>query len=613
MTVKTLKRKKLRHNEYYNTQDLFDSLYKASADRKTFKDLISIIGNEQNILLAYRNIKRNGGSLTPGVDGKTVKDLEKQMGENLVGYVRTRLTNYVPHMVRRTYIEKSNGGQRPLGIPTMEDRLLQQCILQVLEAICEAKFHKHSYGFRSNRSQHDALARLNHLINRNGLHYIVDVDIKGFFDNVNHGKLLKQLWSLGIRDKNFLCLISKLLKAEIKGEGIPDKGTPQGGIISPLLSNIVLNELDWWINSQWEGFLSKKTYSVPTKMYRELKKTKLKEMYIVRYADDFKILCRDPKTAHKTFNAVKQWLKRRLGLDINLNKSKVLNLRKNYTEFLGFKVKAEFKGTNKNKYYAKSHMTDRKKDESIRKIRDAIIKMQKETTAQNVNRYNSLILGLHNYFKVATHTVKDFQEIAERVHRIKFNRLKKRKSKTGTKSKAFIKFYGDYNYKMEYVRNIALYPIRAIRHRTVKNYLQEKCPYTLVGRKSIHRDLKDINMGNLRQLMENPISKESLEYNDNRLSLYVAQKGKCFVTGNNLFTDNFECHHKKPRKDGGDDRYQNLVLVLKDVHILIHATKEITINKYIKELKIDDVMMRKLNKLRVLAGVNEIGVNITCS
>lgn len=134
----------------------------------------------------------------------------------------------------------------------MDDRIFQQCILQVLEPICEAYFHKHSYGFRPNRAAAHAISRSNHLMKANGLHYVVDIDIKGFFDNVNHAKLLKQMWAMGIQDKNLLSIVGKILKSEIEGVGKPSKGTPQGGIISPLLSNIVLNELDWWLSGQWE-------------------------------------------------------------------------------------------------------------------------------------------------------------------------------------------------------------------------------------------------------------------------------------------------------------------------------------------------------------------------
>ena len=229
-----LKRKKLRHAEYYNMQNCFDSLYAQSVDGQNFYNLMKLISSNENIRLAYRNIKRNTGSKTAGTNKLTIDHIKYLSVEEVIEQVRKMFQLYKPESVRRVFIPKANGKVRPLGIPTIWDRVIQQCILQVLEPICEAKFHKHSYGFRPNRSTHHAKARFESLINMVGLYHCIDVDIKGFFDNVNHSKLLKQIWSLGIKDKTLLSLISKILKAEIEGEGIPSKGTPQGGLCKAL-------------------------------------------------------------------------------------------------------------------------------------------------------------------------------------------------------------------------------------------------------------------------------------------------------------------------------------------------------------------------------------------
>lgn len=321
------KKQKLRNAEYYNLQGTFDKLYSDSRKGKCFTKLMPIILSEQNIRLAYRNLKKNSGSKTAGTDKKTIKNLETWKEPDIIRYVRKRLEWYVPQPVRRVEIPKDNGKSRPLGIPTIADRLIQQCFLQVLEPICEAKFHDRSFGFRPNRSQENAVAVAYTLAQRQNLHYVVDLDIKGFFDNVNHGKLLRQMWTIGIQDKRVISIISDMLKAEVAGIGFPEKGTPQGDIISPLLSNIVLNELDWWISSQWENMPMRRNYGhvradngVIDKgyMYHVLREqTNLKECYGLRYADDFRIFCRNRQDAEKLFIATQKWLKERLGLDIS--------------------------------------------------------------------------------------------------------------------------------------------------------------------------------------------------------------------------------------------------------------------------------------------------------
>lgn len=231
------KRQKLRNAEYYDMQDLMDKLYQESIQGKTFNKLMQLITSENNILLAFRNIKNNKGSMTKGTDGRTIKYYKEWSEEQFVKYFQDKFKNYHPKSVLRVEIPKTGQPDktRPLGIPCMDDRIVQQCIIQILEPICEAKFHAHSYGFRPNRSASHAIARVQSLMNVSKLHYVVDVDIKGFFDNVNHGKLIKQIWTMGIRDKSLISIIGKILKSKIEGIGIPEKGTPQGGIISPLL------------------------------------------------------------------------------------------------------------------------------------------------------------------------------------------------------------------------------------------------------------------------------------------------------------------------------------------------------------------------------------------
>lgn len=405
------KRSKIRYTEYYDLQSTFDRLYADSLKGKAFHNLISLMASEENIKLAYRTIRGNKGSGTPGVDKRTMKHLASMEEEKFVRLIQKQFSWYKPRPVRRVEIPKPNGKTRPLGIPTIVDRIVQQCILQVLEPICEAKFHERSNGFRPNRSTEHAIAQCCRLMQIQHLHYAVDLDIHGFFDNVHHGKLIRQMWGLGIRDKKLLCIIKQMLKAPIvlpDGKRIyPTKGTPQGGILSPLLSNIVLNELDWWVASQWENMPTHYEYKtrqnahgtdIKSHTYRALRRSNLKEMYLVRYADDFKIFCRSYQDAVKAFEATKLWLKDRLGLDISPEKSKVINMKQHYSEFLGFKLKVYRKGK---KYVVCSHMSDKAVAHAKEKISAAIKAIQTPADSRSqyiaIQQYNAVVAGLHNY------------------------------------------------------------------------------------------------------------------------------------------------------------------------------------------------------------------------
>lgn len=581
-------------------QDIFDKLYSQSKKGMKFTKLVEIIKLEENILLAYRNIKNNHGSVTVGTDGLNI-DYIKNMGiDNYVNYIQRKIDNYSPKSVRRVEIPKPNGKTRPLGIPCIDDRVIQQCIKQVLEPICEAKFHEHNYGFRPNRSTHHAIARANFLMWKGNLHYVVDIDIKGFFDNVNHNKLIKQMWNMGIQDKNLICIIGKILKSEIQGIGIPTKGTPQGGIISPLLSNIVLNELDWWISNQWETLETRKQYNNPSNAKRALKKSsKLKQIYIVRYADDFKIFCRNYKTASKIFHATKQWLNERLQLEISEEKSKITNLKKNYTEFLGFKLKVKPK---RNKYVCQSHMSDKAIKLTINKLKRQIKNIQNNPITKEANKLNTIILGVQNYYKIATLATLDFSYIDFIVNKSLDIRLKNYMSNKPKFTKLYYKLYGKYNAKIRTIHEVTIFPIYGVTTSPPLNFTQKICNYTIEGRKLVHDKINKSLDSRILYLLKHQSNDNSTEYNDNRISLLCGQQGKCYITGKPLRIEDMECHHKVTKANGGTDIYENLVWLCGDAHRLVHATVQETIEKYLGILSLDEKGIKRVNSLRKLVG-----------
>ena len=431
------------------------------------------------------------------------------------------------------------------------------------------------------------------------------------------------MWHLGIRDKRLISIISAMLKAEIAEVGFPDRGTPQGGIISPLLSNIVLNELDWWVASQWEniptkiqykGKISKNgTVDKAVKYVSLRNKTSLKECFIVRYADDFKIFCRNFRDANKIFIATKMWLKERLNLDISPEKSKIVNLKNNYSEFLGFKLKVRKKGKKTNgqsKYVVRSHISEKAKANINRKIDNLIWKMQHVNDDKEgyhmVGVYNSYIMGLHNYYCLATNVNEDLDKIAFGVKKSLKARFKKMLKRDGKYLPLYVKERYGKSKELRYLYNTAFIPLSYIRHKSPMDKPKAVNKYTPQGRLEVHKKLEKIDLSILYYIMRNPIKSRSIEYNDNRLAVYCAQQGKCKVTGLKLEADEIHCHHKLPIYKGGNDNYFNLVIVHKDIHRLIHVNDIDTISKYIKGMNLSSKQIEKVNALRNLAELGEI-------
>lgn len=619
----------LRHAEYYGMQSAFDELYQRSKNGEVFDNLMDLILSRDNILLAYRNIKANGGSYTAGTDNRNITDIGSKSPNEVVEKVRFIVIGsehgYRPKSVRRKDIPKPNGKTRPLGIPCIWDRLIQQCIKQILEPICEAKFSNNSYGFRPNRSVEHAINRTYTMLQMMNLHYVIEFDIKGFFDNVNHSKLIKQIWALGIQDKKLIFVIKRILTASIKmPDGtviIPDRGTPQGGIISPLLANIVLNELDWWIASQWEEnpvATSRGRYRTIGKTevfdksggYRIMKNTNLKEMHIIRYADDFRIFCRDKEDAVKTKEAVTKWIEERLKLEVSPEKTRIVNTRKRWSEFLGFKIRVIPKH---HKYVVQSAICDKKveieRNKLVEQAKNIARPREKKSCLSEIRLFNSMVIGIQNYYQLATCISIDCRAIHRQIMTVLTNRLNTEKGcmlkrDGGTITEAEKQRFGS-SKMIRYVSGIdqMIYPIAYVKNKIPMAKKSAVCSYTVDGRALIHTDLK-LDYVVMKGLREQMSDTHSIEYHDCKMSLFSAQKGKCAISGEE-FTDATEivAWLKKPKYMGGYERYKNMILIHKKYQGLMEKRPLSELKALAKTLKTTKKMITKINNLREQASL----------
>ena len=338
-------------------------------------ELIEKILSEENLQKAIRKVKKNKGA--PGVDKMTVQEVEEwfnQYKEELISKILNK--QYKPMPVKRVYIPKPNGKQRPLGIPTVVDRVIQQAMLQVLNEIYEPVFSEHSYGFRPNRSAHMAMEEVLGYLN-DGYEWIVDLDIEKFFDTVNHDKLISILRER-VNDSKTLHLIRAYLQAGVLDKGLVRSstiGTPQGGPISVVLSNIYLDKFD-----------------------KELESRNLR---FARYADDCIIFVKSEMSANRVMKSVTSWLERKLFLKVSATKTRVVRPTKG--QFLGFtfyKAKTVWKCaptkdrkkrlySNIQKYLERKHAVSRPLSVTFEKL-------------------NQMIRGWIQYFKISS--IKVFLE-----------------------------------------------------------------------------------------------------------------------------------------------------------------------------------------------------------
>lgn len=558
-----------------------DLLYEKSGQGVSFTGLLEAMASEITIVTAVHNIKSNKGSKTAGIDGKQMDRYLQMPKDELITLIQSTLANYKPKPARRVYIPKSNGKKRPLGIPTMLDRIVQECVRIILEPICEARFYPHSYGFRPYRAQKHAIRDIVNVINASCKSpdqpvWTVEGDIKGCFDNISHRILLQKLWRTGIHDKRVIKLVSQMLKAGYIERDLycaTQAGTPQGGILSPLLSNVYLNDFDWYIG---------RTYMEPHRRCkhkqndtRRLKWAGITPKYNFRFADDWVILTATEREAHRLKRELTKYFRYKMKLDLSQEKTRVTDLRKGGIHFLGFVVKAERKRKTPDPKTWSTFLVGKPFPDMERlggKIRNLAKEVRKiglcgksNTQAAQIQYVNSVIMGIAQYIQpsICSHA---FHAIDRRVNNTALAVWKKMFPEVYNQMQVPLKTlcnlphrhegYDSTTFAVEIEGKWFGITYAFITHSNYesKPFDQRMTPYTADGRKryvnyrSKHKplpcDRPSINTPADISLSVYAKGKYNFEYFMNREYAYNRDKGKCKCCGT-IFSEAVpkRCHH----------------------------------------------------------------------
>ena len=560
-----------------------DFLYEKSKGGIAFTGLVEAMVNEVTIVTAIHNIKSNKGSKTAGVDQMKMDKYLQMPKEDLIALIRDNFSNYKPKPARRVYIPKKNGKQRPLGIPTVLDRIIQECVRIIIEPICEARFYPHSYGFRPYRAQKHAIRDIVNVINASTFSqdqpvWAVEGDIKGCFDNIDHRILLKKIWRIGIHDKRVIKMIQQMLKAGYIESGTlndTNLGTMQGGILSPLLSNVYLNDFDWFVGRMYtEPHRQCKHKCNDT---RRLKWSGVTPKYNFRFADDWVILTSTEQEAYRLKRMLTKYFRNKMKLELSQEKTFVTDLRTEGIHFLGFVVKAEKKRRTPDPRTWTDNLVgkplpdmERLKDK-IQKIANEVREIgeitERSVQAAQIQRVNSMIVGLAQYLQpsICSHA---FHAIDRRINNTALAVWKRR----------FPKHYNKYQIPLEMLCNLPhrhegyksktfAVPIEGewfgityafITHSKYesKPFDQRMTPYSEEGRRiySYYRnrskplpcDRPSVNTAKDIQLSVYAKTVFNFEYFMNREYAYNRDNGKCKCCKTPLFLDNKKyCYHIK--------------------------------------------------------------------
>lgn len=556
--------------ELRKTNDELYNIAKTAVEggsRPTFRGLVEIISSEATIVTAIHNIKSNKGSKTPGVDFKTMqKDYLGKPYKWVIKDIQDAFKKFIPQKIRRKYIDKpGKADKRPLGIPSIRDRIVQECIRIVLEPILEAQFFNHSYGFRPMRDTQMAMQRITDMVQKTGYYWVIEGDISKCFDRINHGMLLKRLYHMGIKDRRVLQIIKIMLKAGIAGEcEINEDGTQQGGILSPLLANAYMDIFDEWLSKQWENKRTRYNYSIQWgKMAALRERSNLIPAYLVRYADDFCVMTDSREHAEFLKSRIQMFLHDDMKLNLSNEKTLITDVRKDYIHFLGFEYKV-VKGKAKKGYITRTR-PDRnrlksKVDTICVEIKNIHTHASKEQVIHSVNLINSKIRGLINYYSNCSWVNVVMQKIGDRMANVAYRRLKEYKGKwiPANKTHNLCNVHKDYTQKIPAIKYgdiyIGITKLTFCSWERIFQKNQNETPYTEEGRllhfkrtkkKRQNTRLDEILTEKMSGLIAyGMIDKDyNFEYYMNRAYALNRDKVKCRCCGKWLYTG-IVCTHR---------------------------------------------------------------------
>lgn len=592
-----------------------DNLYEKSGQGKSFNGLLEVIACRENIIHAINKLKANSGFNTPGVDGITGEDLLQYESDEFFDIIQHQFECYSPKEVRKVYIPKSDGKTRQLGISTIVDRVIQTAISNIIEPIAEAKFYKHSYGFRPMRQIEHAYGYLSTLVNSCHYQWIVEGDIKGYFDNIDHNIMIDKLYKIGVQDKRVLMLIKKIMKAGVAGENHENNiGIPQGSPLSPLLANIYLNDFDKWVSEQWLEFETRGKYATNAGKIRAQKQSKLKVGYLIRYADDWIIVTDSKESAEKWKISCKKYLRDKLHIELSDEKTKITNLSENKITFLGI---ASYSACGARGYYTLRSTPDAERlKEKMKSVYCALKDIRHSSNdaelVENIFRYNSIIRGINNFYQITTqyNVVLNKEEWKMR------GALQRTIRKTKAKRIQCVKCDNLQYYKNLHIggttlgfevfdRTIGLEKLGVGKYRKPMIKAQWINPYNEIGRlkyeeitgKQWFAPTRNpwLTLENISSLLAKNSNKiYNLEYFLNRPVVFNRDKGKCRVCGKELSGIGDTNIHHKDRSLSIDkiNKVSNLITCCLDCHYKEHNKKKTTK----KSAKINQTPIKRSSK-----------------